>query len=170
MSFISITKNYFKISRCPWKRYNCPKNIAVRLFLVEFSRVTYGSTKVTRMDVPATEIVSTFLRECGKLRALRAVVPYVSWHLACPRALCALVPCVPSHLACSRALRVLVPYVPSYLTCFRALPALAPCVPSCLAYLACLTCLACPRTLKCIKVYLGCFWNSRASRNKSCSG
>lgn len=137
MSFISITKNYFKISRCPWKRYNCPKNIAVRLFLVEFSRVTYGSTKVTRMDVPATEVVSTFLRECGKLRALRAVVPYVSWHLVCPRALRALAPCVLSCLTCPRALCALVPYVPSCLACPRALRALVPGIP-CVPYVPCM--------------------------------
>ena len=65
---------------------------------------------------------------CSKLRALRALVPYV-----------------PSRLTCPRVLRALVSYVPSRLTCPRALRALA------LACFKCLTCLACPRALSALK-------------------
>ena len=61
-----------------------------------------------------------------------------------------------------RALRALVPCVSSRLTCSCTLLALAPYVP-CVSYV--------PLRLACIKVYLvGCFWNSRVNRIKSCFG
>ena len=100
--------------------------------------------------------------ESAKLRALRALVPYVPRALRAPmpyvpRALRALVPHVP------RALRALVPHVP------RASRALVPYVPRALRalvpyMLSCLTCLRCSCTS-----HVLCLACSRAGSNSTCS-